>query len=58
MNVTWRQIALILFLEALIDVLLDKFVKGPAMRLWDRFLDWAREGMRHGKEEEGETRHR
>ena len=41
-SISWQDIALILFLEALIDVLLDKFVKAPAMWAWGRFLDWVK----------------
>jgi hypothetical protein len=55
--VTWRDIAVILVLEAFIDVLLDKFVKDPAMRTWSRLLDRL-EAMRHGKAQEGKARDR
>jgi hypothetical protein len=48
-SISWRDIALILFLEAFSDVLLDKFVKAPAMWAWGRFLDWLREARQRRK---------
>ena len=40
MTITWLQVVAFLVFEALIDVLLDRFIKNPSVGLWERFVDW------------------